>query len=76
MKRLFLLLFVALAASPSFGADGKSVSYKSGDETVQGLLYTPVGKGPFPANIVIHEWWGLNDWIKDQLRPRLMWRMN
>ena len=44
----------------------KSVSYKSGDETVQGLLYTPAGKGPFPAHIVIHEYWGLNDWVKEQ----------
>jgi carboxymethylenebutenolidase len=57
---LFLLASCALAA------DGKSVSYKSGDETVQGVLYTPAGKGPFPALIVIHEWWGLNDWVKDQ----------
>jgi carboxymethylenebutenolidase len=60
---LFLLIFFALSA---FAADGKSVSYKSGDETVQGILYTPTGKGPFPALIVIHEWWGLNDWVKDQ----------
>lgn len=66
MKRIFLLLFLALAASASFAADGKSVSYKSGDDTVQGVLYTPSGKGPFPAIIVIHEWWGLNDWVKDQ----------
>ncbi|MGA7375902.1 MAG: dienelactone hydrolase family protein, partial [Candidatus Sulfotelmatobacter sp.] len=66
MKRIFLLLFLALVASASFAADGKTVSYKSGDETVQGLLYTPHGKGPFPAIIVIHEWWGLNDWVKDQ----------
>ena len=50
----------------AFAADGKSVSYKSGDETVQAVLYTPAGKGPFPAIIVIHEWWGLNDWVKDQ----------
>ena len=66
MKKIFVLLFVALAASSSFAADGKTVSYKSGDETVQGILYTPAGKGPFPAIIVIHEWWGLNDWVKDQ----------
>jgi carboxymethylenebutenolidase len=66
MKRIFVMLFIALAASSSFAADGKSVSYKSGDETVQGILYTPTGKGPFPAIIVIHEWWGLNDWVKGQ----------
>jgi Dienelactone hydrolase family len=30
------------------------------------MLYTPAGKGPFPALVVIHEWWGLNDWVKDQ----------
>jgi carboxymethylenebutenolidase len=27
-------------------------------------LSLPEGKGPFPAIIVIHEWWGLNDNIK------------
>jgi carboxymethylenebutenolidase len=29
-------------------------------------LYEPAGPGPHPGLIVIHEWWGLNDWIKDQ----------
>ncbi len=67
MPRIFALLSVVLlVAASAFAADGKSVSYKSGDETVQGMLYTPAGKGPFPALIVIHEWWGLNDWVKDQ----------
>jgi carboxymethylenebutenolidase len=66
MKKIWLLVFVALFTSSCFAADGKSVSYKSGDETVQAMLYTPAGKGPFPAMIVIHEWWGLNDWVKDQ----------
>jgi carboxymethylenebutenolidase len=60
---LALILFASLSA---FAADGKSVSYKSGDETVSGMLYTPAGKGPFPALIVIHEYWGLNDWVKEQ----------
>jgi len=65
MKTLLLPLIVALSLSV-FAADGKSVSYKSGDETVNGMLYSPTGKGPFPALIVIHEWWGLNDWVKEQ----------
>ena len=50
----------------AFAATPKNVSYKSGDETVQALLYTPEGKGPFPGIIVIHEYWGLNDWVKEQ----------
>ena len=57
---LALFLGMALFASPALAAEGKSVSYKSGDESVHALLYTPAGRGPFPALIVIHEWWGLN----------------
>jgi carboxymethylenebutenolidase len=66
MKRISAALTVLLLAICAFAADSKTVSYKSGDETVQGLLYTPSGNGPFPAIIVIHEWWGLNDWVKEQ----------
>jgi carboxymethylenebutenolidase len=65
MKALLLSLVLALSVS-ALAADGKSVSYKSGDETVNATLYAPAGKGPFPALIVIHEWWGLNDWVKEQ----------
>jgi carboxymethylenebutenolidase len=65
MKTVLLMLLVACSVS-AIAADGKVVSYKSGDETVSGILYTPAGKGPFPALIVIHEWWGLNDWVKEQ----------
>lgn len=64
-KRIALALFLLLTVS-ALAADGKTVSYKSGDETVQGMLYTPSGNGPFPAIVVIHEWWGLNDWVKDR----------
>ena len=65
MKFACLILSLVFAVS-TFAANGKSVSYKSGDETVQGMLYAPEGKGPFPALVVIHEWWGLNDWVKEQ----------
>jgi carboxymethylenebutenolidase len=65
MKSTLAVLLVLLSVS-SFAATAKNVSYKSGDETVQAIVYTPEGKGPFPALIVIHEWWGLNDWVKEQ----------
>src|SRR5271168_1475200 len=66
MKKICWLTFIALLASSAFAADSKAVSYKSGDETVQAILYTPAGKGSSPAIIVIHEYWGLNDWVKEQ----------
>jgi len=66
MKTCCALGMTLLLAVSAFAADGRTVSYKSGDETVQGLLYTPAGAGPFPALVVIHEWWGLNDWVKEQ----------
>lgn len=65
-KRSALILTLLAFAASAFAADGKTVSYKSGDETVQAILYTPSGKSSFPALIVIHEWWGLNDWVKEQ----------
>src|SRR5689334_25303743 len=66
MKNILLPFALVTFALSALAADGKAVSYKSGDETVQGVLYTPSGKGPFPALMVIHEWWGLNDWVKEQ----------
>jgi dienelactone hydrolase len=66
MKSMFLLTIVTVFSLAAFAAGGKSVSYKSGEETVQAMLYTPAGKGPFPGIVVIHEWWGLNDWVKEQ----------
>jgi carboxymethylenebutenolidase len=44
----------------------ETVSYKSGGETVSGFLATPGTPGKHPAVVVIHEWWGLNDWVKEQ----------
>jgi carboxymethylenebutenolidase len=66
MKYVVLAVLIAMLATSSLAADGKPVTYKSGSETVNALLYMPQGKGPFPALVVIHEWWGLNDWVKEE----------
>ena len=42
------------------------VTFPSGDSTAQALLYLPQGHGPHSALILVHEWWGLNDWIKQE----------
>src|SRR5713226_3483718 len=58
-----LALAVVLRAAPT---RTETVSYKSGNETVNGYLASPGTPGKHPAVIVIHEWWGLNDWVKEQ----------
>lgn len=68
MKRALLVSFVLLLTAHQARAAEETVSYKSGDETVSAFLAKPDGKGPFPGVIVIQEWWGLDNWIKDQAR--------
>ena len=58
---------IAALAAPVLAAE-EAVQFKSGTENGSGFLVTPEGKGPFPTVVVIQEWWGLNDWIKDQAR--------
>jgi len=64
----FTLCSTCLIANAGSVIGPKRVSFQSGKETVHGVLYRPVGNGPFPAIIVIHEWWGLNGWVKQQAK--------
>ncbi len=66
MKFLLTTAVVALLTLSAFAIEPTEVSYPSGDETVHAFLYKPSADGPFPALVVIHEWWGLNDWVKQQ----------
>ncbi len=54
---------------PKDGPEVTEVSFPSGNEMIKGFLYVPgkgVKHGSMPAIVVIHEWWGLNDWVKEQ----------
>lgn len=62
----FALLLGAILPVPTIAANPETVTYKSGDDTVSAYLALPNGAGKHPAIIVIHEWWGLNDWVKGQ----------
>jgi carboxymethylenebutenolidase len=73
MKRMIFLMAGALLVAGSAlmlrGAAGtktETVSYKSGDEMVSAYLALPDGASKHPAVLVIHEYWGLNDWVKEQ----------
>jgi carboxymethylenebutenolidase len=63
---ILLVVNWVLMTSAAWAAEGKVVSYRSGDETVSAMLYTPPGNGPFPALIAIHAIGGLDDWVKQQ----------
>jgi carboxymethylenebutenolidase len=44
----------------------QTVEFPSGKETTSGFLAIPDKPGVYPGLLVIHEWWGLNDWVKEQ----------
>ncbi len=48
------------------GAD--LITLRAGADPLGAYVAWPGGQGPFPALIVVHEWWGLNDWVKKQAR--------
>src|SRR5260370_13117011 len=69
--RLLSVLFVLALLSAAFivraGAPKTEiVEFKSGNDTVSGFLALPDTPGAHAAVVVIHEWWGLNDWEKEQ----------
>jgi carboxymethylenebutenolidase len=71
--KLFLLIAaLVMFVSPNATAAAEpktkteTVTFKSGEDTIGGFLAEPDTPGKHPAMIVIHEWWGLNDWVKEQ----------
>jgi carboxymethylenebutenolidase len=68
LRGLVLGCAACIALGSVAWAAGKEVQYKSGDETVSGYLALPEKPGAHPGIVVIHEWWGLNDWVKEKAR--------
>jgi carboxymethylenebutenolidase len=71
MRRIFVLAFLCVAFFSSVKASGIKTSvvrYSSGADTASAYLAEPADGGKHPALIVIHEWWGLTDWIKQNAR--------
>src|SRR5438874_11955057 len=46
-------------------AQGAMTQLKVGNQSSQAYVARPKGK-PQGALLVVHEWWGLNDWVKHQ----------
>ena len=63
---LIAMLFPALTwAEIQF----KEVTYQDGDQQLKGyLVWDDAKKGKRPGVMVVHEWWGLNDYVKTRAR--------
>lgn len=46
----------------------QTIQFGEAEDIVPGYLAQPEGTGPFPALVVLQEWWGLNDHIRDLAR--------
>jgi len=67
MKTVLLAIALALPVSLTAKIITKPVEYRAGSVTLKGLLvYDDAVKGKRPGVIVVHEWWGLNNYPKDR----------
>jgi carboxymethylenebutenolidase len=63
-----VLLPLLAGTAAAQGITTRTILLKSGDEQIKAFVAEPPGKGPHPAVVVIQEWWGLNDWIKENAK--------
>ncbi len=57
---------LALLLTSTGLASAEMIQMTVNKQTLGGYLALAKGSGTHPAVIVIHEWWGLNDWVKEQ----------
>jgi len=67
--KLFLSLFVLLPVTLQAEVITKEVNYSDGETKMKGYIaYDDSVKGKRPGVIVVHEWWGHNDYAKKRAR--------
>ncbi|MBT1072844.1 dienelactone hydrolase family protein [Pelotalea chapellei] len=66
---LCLCLILCAATSASAKVSGREVDYKAGDTVLKGYLaHDTAVKGKRPAVLVVHEWWGHNEYARKRAR--------
>ena len=75
MKGIITLLLACALATPAWADVKPRPEYRGKGHMLQttqdqirlsGYLALPKGAGTHPGVVVIQEWWGLNDWVKQQ----------
>jgi dienelactone hydrolase len=71
MKSLWIssILFAASISTTDAVVITKEIDYQVGGTTLKGYLaYNDAIKGQRPGVLVVHEWWGLNDYVRKRAR--------
>lgn len=70
MHRLLAVVLLAFSAASHAAIQTQEIPYTSADGTkLMGYYaYDDAVKGPRPGVVVVHEWWGLNDYSKRRAR--------
>jgi dienelactone hydrolase len=69
MKKIVYTLLMLLVCLPAQAEIiSKPVEYQHADTVLQGYLaYDDTQKGRRPGVLVVHEWWGLNDYVRSRV---------
>ena len=70
MKQLMTFIALLFLTTTSYGAvKSEDISYKEGKTVLKGYLaYDDAIKGKRPGVLVVHEWWGHNDYARKRAR--------
>jgi carboxymethylenebutenolidase len=63
---LFAAILVLPPAAHAQSVKSDTVTFPSGKETVGGFVAAPEKPGRYPGIILVHDWWGLTEWVKQQ----------